>query len=54
MNIAVVVIVVLLVLALIALAMSFKIIKQYERVVVFELGNVKDHARGPGLLFINP
>jgi regulator of protease activity HflC (stomatin/prohibitin superfamily) len=48
------VIIVLIVLALIALAMSMKIIKQYERVVLFELGKVKDHARGPGLMFIIP
>jgi regulator of protease activity HflC (stomatin/prohibitin superfamily) len=34
--------------------MSVKIIKQYERVVVFELGKVKDQARGPGLMFIFP
>jgi regulator of protease activity HflC (stomatin/prohibitin superfamily) len=48
------VVVVLVVLALVALAMSVKIIKQYERVVVFELGKVKDQARGPGLMFIFP
>jgi regulator of protease activity HflC (stomatin/prohibitin superfamily) len=54
MNIAVVVIIVLVVLALIALSMSVKIIKQYERVVLFELGKVKDHARGPGIMFIIP
>jgi regulator of protease activity HflC (stomatin/prohibitin superfamily) len=43
-----------IVLALIAFGSSLKIIKQYERVVVFELGKVKDHARGPGLMFIIP
>jgi len=48
------VIVVLIVLVLIALSMSLKIIKQYERVVLFELGKVKDDARGPGVMFIIP
>jgi regulator of protease activity HflC (stomatin/prohibitin superfamily) len=49
-----VVIVVVVVLALVALALSVRIIKQYERVVLFELGKVKDSARGPGLMFIIP
>jgi regulator of protease activity HflC (stomatin/prohibitin superfamily) len=30
------------------------IIKQYERAVVFNLGKVKDPARGPGLIFVVP
>ena len=34
--------------------MSARIIKQYERVVLFELGKVKGEARGPGLIFIFP
>jgi regulator of protease activity HflC (stomatin/prohibitin superfamily) len=51
---AVYVIVVLVVVALIGLAMSVRIIKQYERVVLFELGKVKGKARGPGLLLIVP
>jgi regulator of protease activity HflC (stomatin/prohibitin superfamily) len=45
---------VLVVVALIAIAMSARIIKQYERVVLFELGKVKDQARGPRLSFIVP
>jgi regulator of protease activity HflC (stomatin/prohibitin superfamily) len=40
--------------ALVGVAMSIRIIKQYERVVLFELGKVKGDARGPGLLFIVP
>ena len=52
--IAVYVIVVLVIVALIAVAMSIRIIKQYERVVLFELGKVKGEARGPGLMFIVP
>jgi regulator of protease activity HflC (stomatin/prohibitin superfamily) len=39
---------------LVGAAMSVRIIKQYERVVLFELGKVKDGARGPGLIFIVP
>ena len=51
---AVYVIVVLVVVAAIVAAMSLRVIKQYERVVLFELGKVKDTARGPGLIFIIP
>src|ERR1700735_3433379 len=52
--IAVYVVVVLLVVLVVGLGMSVRVIKQYERVVLFELGKVKDQARGPGLLFIIP
>ena len=52
--VAVYVIVVVVVLALLAVALSVRIIKQYERVVLFELGKVKDGARGPGMIFIVP
>jgi regulator of protease activity HflC (stomatin/prohibitin superfamily) len=52
--VAVYVIVVVIVVALIAIAMSIRIVKQYEREVLFELGKVKDKARGPGLIFIVP
>ena len=51
---AVNVIVGILVLVLIVAAMSIRVIKQYERVVLFELGKVKEAARGPGLIFIVP
>ena len=47
-------IVVLVAAALVGVAMSIRIIKQYERVVLFELGKVKGAARGPGLMFIVP
>jgi regulator of protease activity HflC (stomatin/prohibitin superfamily) len=40
--------------ALLGIAMSVRIIKQYERVVLFELGKVKGGARGPGMIFIVP
>ena len=48
------VLVVVVAVALIGLAMSVRVIKQYERVVLFELGKVKGEARGPGLIFIVP
>ena len=52
--IVVYVIVVMIVIALIGAALSVRIIKQYERVALFELGKVKDGARGPGMMFIVP
>jgi regulator of protease activity HflC (stomatin/prohibitin superfamily) len=52
--IAVDVIAVLVLLILAGLALAVRIIKQYERVVLFELGKVKGNARGPGLMFIIP
>ena len=33
---------------LVGLALSVRILKQYERAVVFRLGKVKGGARGPG------
>jgi regulator of protease activity HflC (stomatin/prohibitin superfamily) len=48
------VIVGLVVLALIAVAMSVRVVKQYERVVQFRLGKVRGGARGPGIVFIVP
>jgi regulator of protease activity HflC (stomatin/prohibitin superfamily) len=48
------VLVLVIVVALIGLVMSVRIIKQYERVVLFELGKVKGGARGPGLILIVP
>jgi len=52
--IVVIVVVIVAVIALLALALSVRVIKQYERVVLFELGKVKDDARGPGIMFIIP
>src|ERR1700689_5566812 len=40
--------------ALLGLAMSVRILKQYERAVMFHLGKVRDGARGPGLIFFAP
>ncbi len=44
----------ILVVVLVVAAMSIRVIKQYERVVLFQLGKVKEPARGPGLIFIIP
>ncbi len=41
-------------LALLGLALSVRIIKQYERAVIFRLGRVRDEVRGPGLVLIIP
>uniref|UniRef100_A0A0N5C7H3 PHB domain-containing protein n=1 Tax=Strongyloides papillosus TaxID=174720 RepID=A0A0N5C7H3_STREA len=32
----------------------FKVVKEYERAVVFRLGRIRSGERGPGLFFINP
>jgi regulator of protease activity HflC (stomatin/prohibitin superfamily) len=52
--IAIYVLVGLVALSLLILAMSVRVLKQYERGVQFRLGRVKDGARGPGLIFIIP
>jgi regulator of protease activity HflC (stomatin/prohibitin superfamily) len=44
----------LVALALLGVAMSMRILKQYERGVQFRLGKVRDDARGPGMIFIIP
>ncbi|WCB92471.1 lipoprotein [Baekduia alba] len=44
----------LVVVGLIWLASSVRILKQYERAVVFRLGRVGSEARGPGLIRISP
>lgn len=44
---------IVLVVALIALATSVKIVREYQRIVLFRLGRAVG-TRGPGLVFINP
>ena len=46
--------IVALVVVLLALASSVRILKQYERAVIFRLGRVKDGPRGPGLIVFAP
>jgi regulator of protease activity HflC (stomatin/prohibitin superfamily) len=52
--VAVYVIVGLVLVALLGVSLSARIVKQYERAVVFRLGRVKGGARGPGLIVIVP
>jgi regulator of protease activity HflC (stomatin/prohibitin superfamily) len=52
--IALYVIIALVVVGLVALTASVRILKQYERGVLFRLGKVTGGARGPGLVFIIP
>lgn len=35
-------------------SMSLRIVKEYERAVIFRLGKVRDGAKGPGLFFLAP
>lgn len=44
----------LLLVVLAGLALSVRILKQYERAVIFRLGRVKGGARGPGLIVFVP
>src|SRR4051795_10230944 len=48
------VIVAVLVVLLAGFALSVRILKQYERAVVFRLGRVRGEARGPGLIAFVP
>jgi regulator of protease activity HflC (stomatin/prohibitin superfamily) len=48
------VIVVLVLVVVAGSALSVRILKQYERAVVFRLGRVRDGARGPGLIVFVP
>ncbi len=41
-------------LILLVLSMAIKIVKEYERLVVFRLGKVRPKPKGPGLVFIIP
>ena len=48
------VLIVLIVLGVLYLAVSSRVVKQYERGVVFRLGKVQEPTRGPGLAMIVP
>src|SRR3954453_14566653 len=48
------VIVALLLVVLAGVALSVRILKQYERAVIFRLGRVRDCERGPGLIVFVP
>jgi len=46
--------VIVIVLILLLLSTAIKIVKEYERLVVFRLGKVRTKPKGPGLVFIIP
>ena len=48
------VLIVLALVVLVALALSVRVLKQYERAVLFRLGRVNGGARGPGLIVFVP
>jgi regulator of protease activity HflC (stomatin/prohibitin superfamily) len=54
MSAAVIAIVVVLAIAVVAALLSVRILKQYERGVLFRLGRVSGDARGPGVVLIAP
>lgn len=45
---------IILFIVLVLIFSSLRVLKEYERGVVFMLGKVQNHARGPGLTFIIP
>jgi regulator of protease activity HflC (stomatin/prohibitin superfamily) len=49
----IVLLVVLAVAALVTVATSVRVLREYERAVVFRLGRVMDH-KGPGMIFMRP
>jgi regulator of protease activity HflC (stomatin/prohibitin superfamily) len=51
---ATLVIVAVVVVALVVLSQSVRVLKQYERAVIFHLGKVRDGARGPGFIIFVP
>jgi len=52
-SVSLIIVIVLGVIALVLFAMSIRIVREYERVVVFRLGRLRG-ARGPGLVLIVP
>ena len=48
------VVIALVIVVLAAVTLSVRIVKQYERAVIFRLGRVRDGARGPGLIVFVP
>ena len=53
-SIVIVIILVLLVLVVVALATMVRVLQEYERAVIFRLGNVLRAPKGPGIFFILP
>jgi regulator of protease activity HflC (stomatin/prohibitin superfamily) len=48
------IVLIVLALVLVGLASSLRILKQYERGVLFRLGKVRGGARGPGVVLVIP
>jgi regulator of protease activity HflC (stomatin/prohibitin superfamily) len=53
-GVFIVVFLVLLILVIAALATMVRVLQEYERAVIFRLGNVLRTAKGPGIIFILP
>jgi regulator of protease activity HflC (stomatin/prohibitin superfamily) len=54
MTAAIVVVIVVVVIAAILLAASIRVLREYERAVVFRLGRLLTPPKGPGLIFLIP
>src|ERR671930_455633 len=53
-GIVIVIVLVLLILVVVALATMVRVLQEYERAVIFRLGNVLRSLKGPGIFFILP
>ncbi len=53
-GIVIVIVIVLLVLVVVALATMVRVLQEYERAVIFRLGNVLRSPKGPGIFFLLP
>ncbi|HZD67961.1 MAG TPA: slipin family protein [Actinomycetes bacterium] len=53
-GIVIVIVIVLLILVVIALATMVRVLQEYERAVIFRLGNVLRSPKGPGIFFLLP
>jgi regulator of protease activity HflC (stomatin/prohibitin superfamily) len=53
-GIVIVIVIVLLILVVVALATMVRVLQEYERAVIFRLGNVLRSPKGPGIFFLLP
>ena len=54
MGVVIAIVVLLLIFVLIVLAASIRILREYERGVIFRLGRLKSPPKGPGLFLLIP
>jgi regulator of protease activity HflC (stomatin/prohibitin superfamily) len=54
MNVVVIVLVVVIFLLLLFVIGALKVLREYERAIVFRLGRLFPHPKGPGLIFLIP